>query len=122
MPSVNNIYQTNNPDLSSATFNSFYAPPAYPVDAGTYDACVAYFITNGNSPNSAKRLADTVFRIANDLSIPPMQLLNEIQNRSDINVNQQLSYYLNQINSRTTLQGSTTPIQSNFYAQRAILD
>jgi len=122
MPSVNNPYQTNNPDLTPATFNSFYTPPGYPVDTGTYDACVAYFISNGNGPNSSKRLADTVFRIANALSLPPMTLLNEIQNRSDLEINAQLSYYLNQINSRTTLQGTTTPIQSNFYAQRAALD
>jgi hypothetical protein len=122
MPSVNNPSQTNNPDLTSAAFNSFYTPPSYPVDAGTYDAAVAYFISNGNGPTSAKRLADTVFRISASLNIPAMQLLNEIQNRSDIDINQQLSYYLNQINSPTTLQGTTTPIQSNFYAQRAILD
>jgi hypothetical protein len=122
MPSVNNPSQTNNPDISSAAFNSFYTPPAYPVDAGAYDAIVAYFISNGNGPTSAKRLADVVFRIANNLNVPPMSLLNEIQNRSDININQQLSYYLNQINSPTTLQGTTTPIQSNFYVQRAILD
>jgi hypothetical protein len=122
MPSINNPSQVNNPDITTAAFDSFYAPQTYPVDAGTYDASVAFFIASGRNPTEAKRLTDVVFRIANDLSLSVQELLKQIESKGDTDIESQLTYYLNLTNNPATLQGITGPIQPNFYAARTVLD
>jgi hypothetical protein len=122
MASVNNPKQTNNPDPTSATYGTFYSPAGYPVDQNTYDALVALFIQQGSAPTAAGALASTVFRISANTGIPATTLLTELQGTNNLDINSYLSYYLNLVNSPTTLQGVTTPIQPDFYAARTVLD
>ena len=122
MASVNNPILVNAADPTTAVFETFYNPQGYNVDASTYDAVIAFFIKQSKSPSQAKKLADILFRIANDLTIEPTQLLYDMENNKSLTIDSQISYYLNLINSRTTLQGITTPIQPNYYAARSILD
>jgi len=123
MPSLNSTIYENVQDTTAAVFDTFYNPQgAYPVDAATYDAAVSFFIQQSKSPVQARKLADIVFKIASNTGQPAAQILDDFMTRKNYDVDAQLNLYLNQINSRATLQGLVTGIQNNFFVARTVLD
>lgn len=123
MPSINNPIINNTRDPTAAVFETFYDPPGdYPVEAGLYDTIVSYFIQQSRSPYESRRLTDTVFRVAQATGVPATQIFDDIRNRRNTDIENQINFYLNQLNSRTTLQGYSSTIQSNFFVARTILD
>jgi len=118
MSSINN---TNfNLDQTVRVFDSFYEYDVN-VPSAEYDVVYSYFRREMTSALSAGNFTVSLFRIAQETSIPALTLLKEFQGQGGINLNVNLAYYLNSIRNRATLLGVGTPVQSNFYAARTIL-
>lgn len=129
MPSVNN--PDNVKDRTSAVYQQYNAAYdgiyGYGVDQDTYDYVVAYFEKNTNSKPTAEAFADNLFRIAgnfqsNGENITVQDLLTQIDNRQGITIDTLMAYWLNQIQSSSTLLGTVRKFSSNYYVTRTILD
>lgn len=129
MPSVNN--PDNVKDRTSAVYQQFNAGYdgnfGYPVDQSTYDYTLGYFEKNTSSKETAAVFTDNLFRIAgnfqsNGENITVQDLLQQIDNREGITIDTLMSYWLNQIQSTSTLLGTVRRFSSNYYVTRTILD
>lgn len=123
MHSVNDVSINNIQDTTAAVFDTFYSPVGqYPVEASLYDEAVAYFVQQSRSPVEARRLTDLLFRVADASGVPPVQIFEDIKARRNSEIENALNFYINQVNSRSTLQGLSTNIQSNFFVSRTVLE
>lgn len=123
MRSVNDVSINNTQDTTAAVFNTFYEPVGqYAVEPGLYDEAVAYFVQQSRSPVEARRLADLMFRVAEASAVPAVQIFEDVRARRSSDIDNTLNFYINQVNSRTTLQGLSTNIQSNFFVARTVIE
>jgi len=106
-------------DLTVQIFDRFYGYEQHvPVDA--YDAVLSYFNSVFGSAEAAGNFTVSVFRVAQETSIPVMDLLQQFQGQSAPEVTLTLAYYLNGLRSRSTLLGLNVPTQPNYYVSRNI--
>jgi pyruvate/2-oxoacid:ferredoxin oxidoreductase alpha subunit len=63
----------------------------------------------------------SLFRVAEETKIPALTLLQQFTGETGINLDVSLAYYLNQIRSKATLLGVSTPVTPNFYAARNVV-
>lgn len=120
---VNNTINTINPsiDLSVQIFDNFYRYRDS-VPAQEYDIVLSYFRSVFSTLNQAKNFTTTLFRVSSLSGIPAMTLLEQIQ-ASGNNLPQvtlTFAYYLNTIQSASTMLGVKTPYTPNFYVARNI--
>lgn len=118
MTTINN---TNyNIDQTVRVFDSFYE---YDVDvpAAEYDVVYSYFKKTMNTDLAAGNFTVSLFRIADETKIPPLDLLKAFEGQNGINLNVNLAYYLNSIRNRATLLGVGVPVTANFYAARNVI-
>lgn len=129
MPSVNN--PDNVKDRTSAVYQQFNAAYdgiyGYGVDQDTYDYTLGYFEKNTNNKQAAAAFTDNLFRIAanfqsNGENITVQDLLQQINNSQGITIDTLMAYWLNQIQSTSTLLGTVRRFSSNYYVTRTILD
>jgi hypothetical protein len=117
MSSINNY----NPriDTTVQIFDRFYGyQDQVPVDQ--YDAVNSYFKSVFNSPETAANFTVALFRISRVSQTPVMTLLQQLQGQSAPQITLTLAYYLNGLNSSSTLLGVNVPTQSNFYVANNI--
>lgn len=129
MPSVNN--PDNVKDRTSAVYQQFNARYDgiydYGVDQDTYDYVLGYFEKTTDNKQTAAVFADNLFRIAgnfqsNGENITVQDLLTQIDNSKGITIDTLMAYWLNQIQSTSTLLGTVRKFSSNYYVIRTILD
>lgn len=119
MSSIN--YPNYNIDQTVRVFDSFYD---YDVDipVGDYDIVNSYFKSVMTTAQAADNFTVSLFKVAEDTKIPPLELLKVFQadgQELDLNIN--MAYYLNSIRSRATLLGIGIPVVSNYYAARNVV-
>lgn len=117
MTSVNNY----NPriDTTVQIFDRFYGYQDYvPVDQ--YDAVRSYFLSVFDSATSADNMTVSFFRISRVSEIPVMTLLQQVQGQTAPELTLTLAYYLNGLNSSSTLLGLNVPTQPNYYVAHNI--
>lgn len=117
MASVNAYnYKT---DQTVQIFDRFYGyEQQVPVDA--YDAVLSYFKSVFDSEEAAGNFTVSVFRVSKISGIPVMDLLQQFQGQSAPEINVTLAYYLNGIQSKSTLLGINVQTQPNYYVARNI--
>jgi hypothetical protein len=117
MGSVNNY----NPQIDQTVqiFDQFYE---YSVSVPTqeYDAVYSYLRSQFGTADAAANFAVTVFRISEESRIPVMDLLQQLQGLSAIELTLTLSYYLNNLRSSSTLLGLNQSVVPNYYVARNI--
>lgn len=118
MASVN--YTNYNQDLTVRVFDRFYDYDVN-VPAAEYDIVYSYFLTQMKTKQAAGNFTVSLFRVAEETKIPPLTLLKEFEGTTGVNLNVSLAYYLNQIRSKATLLGVSTPVTPNFYAARNVV-
>lgn len=117
MSSVNNY----NPriDTTVQIFDRFYGyQEQVPVDQ--YDAVRSYFQSVFADSNAADNFTVSLFRISRVSQTPVMNLLQQLQGQSAPEVTLTLAYYLNGLNSSSTLLGINVPTQPNYYVANNI--
>lgn len=117
MPSVNNYNPKN--DTTVQIFDRFYGyQEQVPVDQ--YDLVRSYFFSVFQNADSANNFTVALFRISRVSGTPVMNLLQQIQGQSAPQLNLTLAYYLNGLNSSSTLLGINVPTQPNYYVANNI--
>jgi hypothetical protein len=117
MGSVN--YANPRTDATVRIFDRFYS---YDVDVPVdeYDAVNSYFLSVFGTAEAAGNFTVTLFRIAQQSSIPVLTLLNQITGLNGPELTATLAYYLNSVRSNSTLLGINVATQPNYYVAHNI--
>lgn len=120
---VNNTINSTNPgvDLTVKIFDNFYRYKGS-ISAQEYDIVLSYFRSVFSTLNQAKNFTTTLFRVSDTSGIPPMDLLAQIQaSGNDLpQITLTFAYYLNTLQSASTMLGVKLPYTPNFYTARNI--
>lgn len=128
MPSVND--PSNVRDLTPAVFDRFNQQYAgnfpYSIDQDTYDFALSYFLGVCKTRQIAEAFTDNLFRIAggfqaNGENITVQDLLTQIKTSKGVTVDTLMAYWLNSVQSQSTLLGVNSRITPNYWAQRTVL-
>ena len=120
---VNNTINALNPsvDLTVKIFDNFYRYKGS-IPSQEYDAVLSYFRSVFDTLNQAKNFTTTLFRVSDASGIPAQELLQQIQasgnNLPEITLT--FAYYLNTLQSASTMLGVKIPYTPNFYTARNI--
>jgi pyruvate/2-oxoacid:ferredoxin oxidoreductase alpha subunit len=106
-------------DQTVQIFDQFYDYEVS-VPSQEYDAVYSYLRSQFGTADAAANFTVTVFRIAEQSSIPVMDLLQQLEGLTAIELTLTLSYYLNNVRSASTLLGLSQPVTPNYYASRNI--
>jgi pyruvate/2-oxoacid:ferredoxin oxidoreductase alpha subunit len=106
-------------DQTVQIFDRFYEYEAS-VPAQEYDAVYSYLRSQFGSAEAAGNFAVSVFRISEESRIPVMDLLQQLQGLTAIELTITLAYYLNNLRSTSTLLGINEPVAPNFYVARNV--
>jgi hypothetical protein len=118
MSTVN--YTNYNQDQTVRVFDRFYDYDVN-VPAAEYDVVYSYFLREMTTKQAAGNFTVSLFRVAQETNIPPLTLLSQFEGQTGVNLNVSLAYYLNQIRSRATLLGVSSPVTPNVYAARNVI-
>ena len=119
MASIN--YTNYNIDQTVRVFDNFYDYDVN-IPVGDYDVVNSYFKSVMTTKQAADNFTVSLFRVAQDTKIPPLELLKVFEAggaEMDLNIN--MAYYLNSIRSRATLLGVGIAVAPNFYAARNVI-
>lgn len=107
-------------DTTVRVFDAFYRFDVA-VPAAEFDIVNSYFQSIFKTKDAALNFTTTLFRVSQSTNIPPLTLLNQIQDTDVIKVSAAFAYYLNGLRSPTTLLGVNTTLAPNLYTARNIL-
>lgn len=108
-------------DQSVQIFDNFYRYRDS-VPSLEYDVVYSYFRSVFNTPQQANNFTTTLFRVSNLSGISAQELLQQIQaNGSDLpSITLTFAYYLNTLQSPSSMLGLKTGYTPNFYVARNI--
>jgi hypothetical protein len=117
MTSVN--YSNPKVDQTVKIFDQFYE---YSVDAPMleYDAVYSFFNSQFGTAEAAGNFTVSLFRVSQESEIPIMDLLQQMQGQSQVELTLTLAYYLNNIRSPSTLLGVSAQVTPNYYVARNV--
>lgn len=118
MSTVN--YANSKTDQTVRIYDEFYSYSAN-VTQLEYDAVYSYFKSVFDTAEAAGNFTVTVFRIAEESSIPVMTLLQQFQGQTKPELTLTLAYYLNGTRSKSTLLGVNAAVTPNYYVARNII-
>ena len=90
------------------------------VSATEYDVVYSYFLSVFATAAQAGNFTVTLFRIASLSNIPAMTLLQSMKGLTAPQITLNFAYYLNTLQSPSTMLGIQTPITPNYYAARNV--
>jgi hypothetical protein len=105
-------------DQTVRIFDTFYTFEAI-VPSNEYDAVYGFFSSIMASA-TAGNFTVTLFRVAQESGIPVTNLLTQLSGKNAVEVNAELAYYLNGLQSLNTLVGINALAQPNYYAARNV--
>ena len=117
MSTVN--YANPNTDRTIKIFDQFYNYEVS-VAADEYDAVNSYFKSVFGTAEAAGNFTVTLFRVAQESSIPVLNLLQQIQGQTLPELTLTLAYYLNGLRSKATLLGLSASVSPNYYVARNV--
>ena len=117
MGSIN--YSNPQTDRTIKIFDQFYNYEVS-VAADEYDAVNSYFKSVFGTAEAAGNFTVTLFRVAQQSSIPVMNLLQELQGKTQPELTLTLAYYLNGLRSSATLLGINATTTPNYYVARNV--
>ena len=106
-------------DLSVRVFDEFYNFSEQ-VPASEYDIVYSFFRSVFTTADAAGNFTVSLFRIASQTQTPVLDLLTEMEDKTQIEVTSTLSYYLNNLRSPATLLGVGATVTPNYYTARNV--
>jgi pyruvate/2-oxoacid:ferredoxin oxidoreductase alpha subunit len=106
-------------DRTVQIFDRFYSYQQS-VSAVEYDVVYSYFRSVFSTKQQAGNFTVTLFRIANLSNTPVMTLLQSMKGLSKPQITLNFAYYLNTVQSPSTMMGIQVPITPNYYAARNV--
>lgn len=112
-------YSNSSVDQTVKIFDRFYA---YEVSVPQleYDAVYSFFRSVYGTAEAAGNFSVSLFRISQQSDIPVIDLLQQMQGLSQVDINLTLAYYLNNIRSPATLLGINATTTPNYYVARNV--
>lgn len=107
-------------DLTVRVYDTFYAF-SVDVPAAEYDVVNSYFKSIFGTEQIASNFTTTLFRIAENLHVPVLTLLAQIEGQNTIELTSTMAYYLNGMQSQSTLLGINATITPNYWAARNVM-
>jgi hypothetical protein len=107
-------------DQTVNVFNKFYDLNLN-VSANTYEIVLAFFRALTSSDKTAKAYAENLFRIANELNVDVLELLDTFDAHDSMKVSLTMAYYLNSFSDKTVMYGVTNVITPNQVVARNIV-
>ena len=100
-------------------FDSFY-DWNYVAPAAEYDVVNSYFLGKIADRQIAQNFTAFVFMISNQTGLNPLELIDYLENRSQLEMNQVIAYYLNSFKNMASLYGVAIKPQVNQFVARNI--
>lgn len=109
-------------DQTIAIFDNFYNV-TLTVNVAQYDVVLSFFEGISESQTIAKNFTAFLFRIAQEIDVDVMELLEQLRTISGdkIKVNRVIAYYMNSLKSKTSLYGVGVLTQPNTPVSRNIV-
>ena len=107
-------------DTTVRVFDSFYNYEAA-IDSNEYEIVNSYFKSVCGSANVADNFTTMLFRIVSITGQDAMTLLDNIQGTTKLETTAMMAYYLNSLQSKTTLYGVSVVPAPNETVQRNIV-
>lgn len=107
-------------DFTVGVFDDFYNF-ATTVDANTYDVVNAFFLSIYKDKKAADNFTISLFRISEETQVPVLTILAQIQDQDSVQLTATMAYYLNGLQSPSTLLGINAPVVPNQWAARNVL-
>jgi hypothetical protein len=85
------------------------------INPGEYDVVYSYMRSVCQTDEIALQFTSMLFKIGQEIGVSPMDLLEGLQGKNGIEMNQVVAYYFNSFRSKTSLYGFSvkpTPNQS----------
>jgi hypothetical protein len=117
IPKVKNA---DSADSTKNTINNFYSVDL-PIDASTFDAIKGFFEGNGFSKVSSETIAYTILYQAYIDGYNPMQVLENIQGLSGVQLNALVTEILNFNRFKTSFLGLSVSYKANSLVSKEIL-
>lgn len=117
MASINNF--NTNTDLTVQIFDSFYNYQQA-VSAPEYDAVHSYLLSVFKNEVQAGNFTVTMFRMADVSGISVTELLQSLQGLAKPQITLTFAYYLNTLQSASTMVGIQQPVTPNYYVAHNI--
>lgn len=94
---------------------------ALPSPGPEYDHVLSVFTKVMKDAGTAENFTEALYRISAETKIPVMTLLDSLNITDEMTLNVSMAYYLNGINSPSTLYGVQNAVLPNYYAGRNVL-
>lgn len=107
-------------DTSVRIFDNFYNFDLV-VDANQYEIVHSFFFKLTGSKNASDNFTILIFRIATLSGQNTLDIISYLQDKTKMEVNTILAYYLNSVKSKTSLYGVNATPQPNQNVQRNIV-
>ena len=107
-------------DNTVRLFDNFYNFDLV-VDANQYEIVHSFFYEMTKNKNSTDNFTLLIFRIATLSGENPLNLINYLNGKTNLEINSILAYYLNSAKSKTSLYGVSSTPQPNQNVQRNIV-
>jgi hypothetical protein len=112
--------QNRSTDNTIRIFDSFYNFDLI-IGSDQFDIVNGYFLSVCGSKDIAGNFTAFLFKISQEADIPVLTLLEYIQGKNNLEMNQFISYYMNSFKSKTSLYGVSYLPHPNQTVQRNIL-
>jgi len=105
-------------NVSRAVAREQNLPPAVGTE---YDHVLSVFTKVMKDASAAKNFTQSLYKVAQETGTYVLTILESLDVTNEITLNASMAYYLNSINSPSTLYGVQNPIRPNYYAGRNVL-
>ncbi len=92
-----------------------------PSPGPEYDRVLSVFVKIMKDESAAKNFTESLYRVAAETSTYVITLLESLDITNVMTLNASMAYYLNGLNSPSTLYGVQNPVTPNYFAGRNVL-
>lgn len=107
-------------DATVRVFDNFYTF-SVDVPASEYDVVYSYFKSIFSNNQIASNFTTMLFRIAENLGVSVLTVLAQIEGLDTIALTNTMVYYLNGMQSQSTLLGINATITPNYWTARNVM-
>ena len=117
----NTINDVQFDDAKNVRVQDDFLKSNFPVSANEYDYVLSFFKKVMKDPSTAENFTQTLYQVARSSNTPITELVAQMKDQSEIEINETLAYYLNELRSGTALVGLRNPLVPAFYAARNVV-
>jgi hypothetical protein len=91
------------------------------VNGEQYAIVIGFFKRVMDTESTAEAFALDLFRVAKDIGVPVLTLLDSLKGKDKIGVNEAMAFYLNQVRPKSALLGVGNVLNPNIFVARNVV-